>query len=249
MKLKSIILLSLLTFCAFSLFAQTDRKHNREAMKSMADGNFSDAIINFQKAIKENPNQVAYQKNLGHSHYRNEDYENAASDYKLYGDKSGLSQADQYYNLGNAYLQAGEYDKGIESYINSLKLDPNSTETKYNLSMAHAMKKQEEQRQQQQQQQDDNENKDNKDENKNQDKNDKEDQEKEDQENNEDKNEDNQDNKNDKENKQQQQPQPQELSKEDADRMLEALQKKEEDLQDKQKKEVNIRIRQPEKDW
>ena len=233
MKSKCVFLMIVLVLVASVGMAQADRKYNREAMRAMEDGKYNEAIINFQKAMKENQDEPAYINNLGHAHFRNENYENAAEDYTLYADKSGLTKSEQFYNMGNAYLQAGEYDKGIKSYIESLKIDPDDQETKYNLSMAHAMKRQQQQRQQQQQdqqqKQDQNQNKD-----------------KQQQQQNKDNKEDNKDKE---QQQQQQQPQQQEMSREDAERMLQALQKKEEDLQDKQKKKAKARVRQPEKDW
>ncbi len=221
MKLKYIFATVLSVFVLSHSMAQVDRKHNREGMRAVKDKDFNDAIINFQKSIKENPGQSDYINNLGHAHYRNEDYENSAKDYAIYADKLGLSKAEQFYNLGNAFLQAGEYDKGIKSYIQSLKLNSDDEETKYNLSMAHAMKRQQQQRQQQQNK--------NKDKNKQQDK----------QEQNKDKQ--NQDDKKDQQQQnqeQQEQQKKQEMSREEAERMLNALQKKEEELQDKQKKKA-----------
>ena len=155
MKTK-IILLIILLGLGSSLLAQTDRKFNRKAYKAMEDGNYNEAILNYQKALKENPEQLEYSNNLGHAYYRNQNYESAAESYLKYSQKPGVTRSEQFHNLGNAFLQAGNYDKSIQSYIESLKIDPESEDTKYNLSMAQAMLKQQQQQQQQQQNQDEN---------------------------------------------------------------------------------------------
>ena len=151
MKTK-IILLIILLGLGTSLLSQTDRKFNRKAYKAMEDGNYNEAILNYQKALKENPEQLEYSNNLGHAYYRNQNYESAAESYVEYAQKPGVTRAEQFHNLGNAFLQAGNYDKSIQSYIESLKIDPESDDTKYNLSMAQAMLKQQQQQQQQQNQ-------------------------------------------------------------------------------------------------
>ncbi len=70
------------------------------------------------------------------------------------------------YNLGNSLLMANKLQESIDAYKNSLKLNPDNMEAKYNLAYAQdLLKKQQEQQKQQQQQ-----NKDNQDQNKDQDK-------------------------------------------------------------------------------
>ena len=67
--------------------------------------------------------------------------------------------------LGNSLLKANKLPESIEAYKNSLKLDPDRKEAKYNLSYAQdLLKKQKEQ--QKQQQQDKNKEDQNKDKNK-----------------------------------------------------------------------------------
>jgi hypothetical protein len=123
---------------------------------------------------------------------------------------------------------ANKVKESIDAYKGSLKLDPKNMETKYNLAYAQDLL----QKQQQQQQKDQNKNNQDKDKNKDKDK----DKDKQQQQDQKDKK-DNKDNKDqNKDNKdQQQQQQDQGISKEDAQRVLNALANDEKNVQEKVK--------------
>ena len=60
--------------------------------------------------------------------------------------------ADALYNLGNVHLGAEEYDPAIEAYLKSLDLDPVDEDARRNLEIAFRRKEEQQQQQQQQQQ-------------------------------------------------------------------------------------------------
>ena len=62
------------------------------------------------------------------------------------------TKSNAYYNLGNAFFKKQEMEKSIESYKNSLRLNPSDPSTKKNLALAQRIVKQQQQQQQQQQQ-------------------------------------------------------------------------------------------------
>ena len=133
-----------------------------------------------------------------------------------------------YHNLGNSYLKQKEFEKSINAFKNSLKKDDKDEDTRYNLAYAQRMLQQ----QQQQQKQDK----------------DKKDQDKKDKEKNKDKKDDK--GKDKKDQKQEQQQQNQNISKEDAQRLLEAMNNDEKKLRDKMnEKKVRVAKGQIEKDW
>jgi Ca-activated chloride channel family protein len=123
------------------------------------------------------------------------------------------------YNLGNSLLMSNKIKESIDAYEGSLKLNPENMEAKYNLAYAQDLLKQQQQQQQQQPKEQKDQN--NKDQNKDQ--------------------KDRQDNKKQNENQQkqqdqqQQQQQQQTISKEDAERILNALANDEKDVQEKVK--------------
>ena len=129
------------------------------------------------------------------------------------------------YNLGNSLLKANKVKESIEAYKGSLKLSPDNNEAKYNLAYAQDLLKQQQEQQKQQQQ-----NKDKQDQNKDNKKDDK----KKDQKDQNDKNKDQQKDQNNNQDQQQQQQQ-QGISKEDAQRLLNALANDEKNVQEKVK--------------
>lgn len=175
-----------------------------------------------------NKGSVKGQFNLGAAVYKNNSFEEST---KIYTDlaeknKDKKLQSKVYHNLGNSYLQSKEYEKSILAYKNALMSDPKDVDTKYNLEYAKMMLK----KQQQQQNQNNQDKKDDK----------KDQQDKQDQ---------NKDQNNDK--NQQKPPQDQKkISKEDAERMLEALKNDEKKTMQKVKKQqVKVQVTGTEKDW
>ena len=49
--------------------------------------------------------------------------------------------ASDYYNIGNAYLEMGDYDKAIQYYQNALRVDPTLVKADFNLAVAFARQK------------------------------------------------------------------------------------------------------------
>ncbi len=223
-----IILILVFGLASVSLLAQGTKKLVREGNNQYDEGNFSDAEVQYRKALTDDPNYFKGKFNLGDAMYSQENYEEAGKIFNELAERALETEqkSDVYYNLGNTLLSAQKYKEAIEAYKRSLRLNPNDYDSKYNLE--YARKKLSDQ-QQQQQNQDQNQDKDKQDQDKqdqeNKDKN-KDDQQK-DQEQKEQDQKDQQDkqnqDKNDQSEQKQQQQQPQQISKEDAQKMLDAL--------------------------
>ena len=230
-KRSSLILLVLMV--VISAYGQNERKVIRDGVRAYGDGEFEEAEVQFRKA--ENINQELYEAefNTGAALYGQEKYEETVKQYE-----SLLDQTDDpgrtaqiWHNIGNSLLEAQQYGPSIEAYKNSLRKNPSDEDTRYNL--AYAKQKLEEQQKE------------------NQDS----DQDQQEQDRDQDKENDQQeqDREQDKENDQQereQQPVPREISKEDAERMLQAIQQQEKDVKEKvDKKKAAVAKVKTEKDW
>ncbi len=93
--------------------------------------------------------------NAGDALYRMGDYRNGAMEFL----RSSSSDADSikamsYFNLGNTMFKAGDLQSAVEAYKRSLLLAPEDLDAKYNLELALKMRDQQEQQQDQQDQQD-----------------------------------------------------------------------------------------------
>lgn len=253
LKMKTFLQIILFGITISSVaFAQSARSLINEGVDLYHKGKAADAEVNFKKGLEKEKNNYAAKFNLGDAYYKQERYDEAIKSYQsaLAESKTNKQKAEIYHNIGNTFLKNKKLDESIEAYKQALKLNPSDTETKYNLS--YALKQKNDQK---------NQNKDqDKDKDKNKDKNDKDKKDNKDQQDKQDKDKDkkkddkqNQDqqNKDKKDNKdQQKQPQPQknQISKADAERILNALKNNEKDLQKKLRKKTG-KIVKTEKDW
>ena len=236
MRWIKIIFIYSLVMIAMNAFAQKERKYIRQGNKEFENANFENSEVSYRKAVdleEKKSHEPAF--NVGDALYKQEKYEDAIEQFNSLADVevSKEEKAKIYHNIGNSLLQSNKLQESIEAYKNALRNNPNDMETKYNL--AYAQKKLEEQEQQQDQ------DKDNQDQNKDQQDQDK------------DKNDQNQDQEKDKQeqnkDQQQQQQQPQ-ISKEDAERILQALANDEKDTQEKVKEQQAAAAKvKVEKEW
>jgi len=213
--------------------AQSHRSLINDGVDLYKKGKFADAEVNFKKGLEKKPDLFQGHFNLGDAYYKQGRYDEAIQSYKnaLSFTEDKLNKAKVFHNIGNALLKSQKYQESIEAYKNALKLNPDDLETKYNLSYALNMLKQKQN--QNQKNQDKNQNKQNDDKKNNQDKN----------------NQDKQNQQDKDQNKQNQsQQQKNQITKEDAQRILEALKNNEQDLQKKLRK-IKGRAVVVDKDW
>src|SRR6056300_155888 len=233
----------------------------------------------FRKASAIDTTYAEAPYNLGTTLYQENHIEEAFGHLKEAANRSSQPDLSHkaFHNIGNVYMQKEEYDNAIEAYKQALRNDPTDEETRYNLALAK--KKKEEQEQQQEQNQDQNQDQDQQDqqeneENKENDQEDKEgDQEKEgDQGDSKEKEKESEEEKGDGSEKEEQKkgegdqkqeqgkrpedkqpqgnPKPQELSKQQIENLLQALQNEENKVQEKMNaKKVQGRKLKVEKDW
>jgi len=229
-KFFNAVLVCLFLIYPAILSAQSDKKYIRKGNREYEKNKFSESEILYRKAVDKNRQQPNSIFNIGDALYKQNKFEDAGKQFtenvSLNDDKTKKSAG--LFNLGNSMLKANKLKESIEAYKGSLKLRPDNNEAKYNLAYAQdLLKKQEEQKQNQQNQ------------DKNKDKN--KDDQKKDQKNQKDKDDKNKDQQKDQKNnqdqkqQQQQQDQQQNISKEDAERLLNALANDEKNVQEKVK--------------
>ena len=194
---------------------------------------YTDAEVNYRKALEKEKELLEGHFNLGNALYKQGKFGEAAKEYEnaIQRSEDARVRADAYYNIGNALLKGQDYQSAIKAYIEALKRNPEDAEAKHNLSYALRML------QQQQQQQKQNKN-DKQQQNKKQDQQQQQPQ--------------NQQQQNQKQQQQQQQQQAQrqdrQISKADAERILEVLKNNEREVQKKLRARQAVRPR-GEKDW
>ena len=257
--MRAIVITILSLLISSVAWSQEERKLTRKGNKSYSKNDFQDAEIDYRKALVENPQYPEGQFNLGDAIYQQQRYEESIQPFEqiLAQTESEEMKAWTHHNLGNAQLEAKKYSEAIESYKDALRIRPDDHDTKYNLAYAQQMLGQQQQnggdgenQQDQEQNQDEQQNQDQQNE---QDQDQQQDQNQEGEQNEQEQQENNegQGKQEDQSNEEQQkQPKPNQLSKEEAERILQALQNEEQKVQAKVQKEKGkpskIYI---EKDW
>ena len=201
----------------------------REGVKEYQDEKFNEAEVNFRKALDAKPELFEAEYNIANSLYKQKKFKESAGELDKLLQKSNNAEqrADIYHNLGNSHLMSQEYEKAIDAYKNSLRIRPEDEDSRYNLAYAMQMMKQQQQQNQEEQNKEQQENKDNKD-----------DQQKQDQKNKED------------QKKGEKEIPDQQLSQQETEQMLNAIQNQEKEVKEKvDKKKAVARPVATEKDW
>ena len=139
-----------------------ERRHIRGGNGLYERQRFADAEKSYRKALQRDSLSVEGAFNLGDTHYATENFAAAEEQFRKVAErKEGVSDAQRaaaYYNLGNAQFQQQKLDEALESYKQSLKLNPSDLEAKFNYAYTKALKDQQEQNQDNQQNQNNNQN-------------------------------------------------------------------------------------------
>lgn len=239
--MKRLILIIIFCIIANQLFALNYGKviKNSKANHKYNDEEFEKA----EKLHKENsieyPDDTNIHFNLGDAYYKTEKYDEAITEYKNSLRDNKVDKSNAYYNIGNALFQQEDYIKALENFKNSLIHNPKNIDAKYNYELTKQfLQMQQEQKQDSQSQ---NQESDKDKEEQNQEQQEKKDQEKEDKE------------------KQQQQQESQEVQDDQtsdeklkqAERILDAMQRAEDENQKERIKQLlkQLRVKPVEKNW
>ena len=219
-----------LMFVSVAVYGQkTERDYLRSGNKLYKDSTFVKAEVDYRKALELEPKSTDAMYNLGNALLMQQKAKEAMEQFeaasRVEKDKAKLAQI--YHNMGVILQSSKQLPQCIEAYKQALRNNPKDDETRYNLALAQKQLKD------QQQQQDQNQEKDQK-----------QDQKKDKQEN--------KDKKEDQQKQQQKQSQQNEenMSKENAEQLLNAAMQDEKDTQERIRKAMaKPRQRKLEKQW
>lgn len=226
--MNKILTLAVVLASAFATLAnaQSERSHIRDSYRLYNDSNYAGAQEASVKAMAENP--MSYEANFNYADalFKQDKVDEAVEQFEKMAatetDKGRLSEL--YHNIGNGYYAKSDFDKSIEAYKKSLRADPTNNATRYNLVAAQHMRnnqdKNQDNKQDQQQQQQQQQN-----------------QQQQDQQ------------QQNQQQQQQQQNQQQQMDREEAQRLLDAVQQDENELQEKRKQLKEAQPRRIEKNW
>ena len=250
----------MLLLSAMDASAQVERREVRQGNRKFRKAEYNEAEVAYMKALLKDSLSVAANYNLANTLYRMEEYDNAKAALDKVGEAAQMSpsSADYYYNLGSVAMAQKDWKTAVDALQQSLLRNPGDLNAKENYIYAKKMLENQQQNQNQNNDQDQNndQNQDqNQNQNQNQDQNNDQnqdqqnkDQQNDDQQQNQDNQDRNQDKQDQQQNNQQQEPQ---ISPQSAQQMLQAIQAKEKETQDKvnKAKAAALKSRQKEKNW
>ena len=244
--------------------AQVDKREVRRGNRDFRKENYKEAELQYFRALAKDSLSFAANYNMANTLYRQENYDQALKHLERLEEVAADSPAaaDFYYNLGNVAMAKEEYQKAVDAYKQSLLRNPGDVEAKENYIYAKAKLKEHQDQQQNDQNNQDQNNQDqnnqdqnnqdqNNDQNKDQNQDKKDDQNKDQQDQNKDQQDQNQDQQDQKKDQQNQSGSEPKISPQAAQQMLQAIQAKEKETQEKVNKEkaAALSSRQKEKNW
>lgn len=238
--MERLIALTLLLWAGMQAHAQQVDEAIRQGNAAYQKGDNPKAVEEYLKA--EGDERALF--NMGNAWYREDSLADAqrAFENAIAEASTPERQARAYHNLGNTRMKQGQYQEAITAYKEALKRTPTDEDTRYNLAYAQKMLAQQEQQQQDQGDQDQDQDQGKDDQQGNQ-------EEQQDQ----DETGDQQDRDQDERGKEQQQQPPSQqphINPRDAERMLDAAQQQEQEVQDQVRRMMQPNpTTPPEKDW
>lgn len=121
-----------------------EKKYIRKGNKYYNNKEYQKAEIMYQKALEKNFSSKEANFNLGNTFYRQEKYDAAIEKFENVAISSkgdDKEKSFQFYNLGNAYFKNQKLKESVEAYKKSLKYDPNNYDARHNLQLAIFMLK------------------------------------------------------------------------------------------------------------
>ncbi|MBR4391605.1 MAG: tetratricopeptide repeat protein [Bacteroidales bacterium] len=134
------LLVVILLLATVTLSAQTVEKQIRKGNRQYRKGNYSEAEVQYRKALDAKPMSAEAQFNLGDALYRQENYKDAMDAFQkvleMTPDTKLKSQA--VFNMGNCLLEQEKYYDAFNTYKIAIKFNPENKDALYNLEYCRA---------------------------------------------------------------------------------------------------------------
>lgn len=226
--MKKILVILCSLFCvSISLHAQREAGDVRRGNREYKGQNFTEAEVDYRRALETNKDSYEAHYNLGDALFKQDKYADAQAEFETAAkmldkksDKTRYSKA--MHNIGNCNFAQQQYGQAVAAYQESLRANPKDDDTRYNLVKAMELLQQQQQQNQDQKQ-------------------DQKQQQQQEQQQDQDQNQ-------QQEQQQQEQQQQDQMDKETAEQILQALEQDEQDTQEKLQRQQGKK-RRVEKEW
>ncbi len=128
-----------LSFLSFllSASAQASPAQLKQGNRLFKNGRYEDALKAYNDALIDQPNSSILHFNAGDAAYGMRDYANAEKEFAQAAQSAiPLLKSTAHYNRGDAFFREGRLPEAIDAYKDSLRINPNDQDAKYNLSVA-----------------------------------------------------------------------------------------------------------------
>jgi tetratricopeptide (TPR) repeat protein len=115
--------------------------YNNRGTAYVNEWKFDQAIAEYTRALKINPNYIEAYNNRGVVYRRKGQYDKAIADYNKVLEINPRD-ADAFNNRGAVYTWKGQYDQAISDYNKALEINPNFAESYYGLGICYYNQKQ-----------------------------------------------------------------------------------------------------------
>jgi tetratricopeptide (TPR) repeat protein len=139
MKMKNKLFIILLCFFSFG-FAQEGKviNHIFKGNEKAQEKEYVEAEKAYREALSLAPEKAKALFNLGNTHFLDKKYQEASQRF-FQTQKFATSKEDKhkaFHNMGNVYMQEKDYQKAVEAYKSALRNNSSDEETRYNYALA-----------------------------------------------------------------------------------------------------------------
>ncbi len=121
--------------------AQPERRYLREGNRLYNKEMFDESELSYRRALESDEESPRARFNLGNSLYKQGRYDEAARYFGELGEDidDPLNRSRVFHNLGNSMLMMQQVEQSIEAYKEALRNNPHDPETRYNLAFAQSL--------------------------------------------------------------------------------------------------------------
>lgn len=138
---KLILLLTflLIPFVIISAQKFDEKSHIINGNQEYNEGQYLKAEAQYKIALSKNSNSIKGNYNLGNALYHQDKFDEARAHYDRViqnVQSTELDKAKAYHNIGKSYFDQNEFEKAVNYFKESLKLNPTDDDTRYNYALA-----------------------------------------------------------------------------------------------------------------
>ena len=164
-SMQKVIYTLLLLLLALPASAQRypERRQVRKGNRAYDKGRYEEATSRYRRALEEAPESWEARYNLAGSFYRTEQYDHAAELLTAVAQdtlRTPIERSEAYYNLGNVHFSRQKLSESLDAFRSALRLNPEDEDAKFNFIYVKRMMQEQENQQNQDQQNQDQQNQD-----------------------------------------------------------------------------------------